>query len=158
MGRGRYLGFGIFGAIADLQTLDAPEIAAFMTGQMGDLFIETPKDLQASLRESRKLMADGLYPILDYYCRDNSWRPTVVVLMAMARRVYLDLRGFSKANMGVRYEIDELAARVSGSAITVIYDESTDIELGRKLVKQAWAQRGSVDNPPDTLTFAQLPK
>ena len=77
---------------ADLavETLDPDELAAFLSFSLDDLFIKSPADLKAALAEKPRRAWDGLYPVMDYYCADNSWQPTVQTLMRDADRVVLE--------------------------------------------------------------------
>ncbi|MFK8016461.1 MAG: hypothetical protein AB8G17_13595 [Gammaproteobacteria bacterium] len=136
------------------ETLDASELAAFLQRKIGTLFINTPADLEASVANAAARLGDGLYPMQDYYCRDNSWRPTIMSLMARAGRVLLDLRGFSADNLGVQFEIGQLAQRVPADRITVLYDTTTDVALAQQLFNEAWQESaGSSESQTDCIRF-----
>ncbi len=129
---------------ADLatETLDASELAAFLTRQLDSVFVGTPEDLATALAAGDTRLGDGLFPMQDYYCRDNAWRPAVLTLMSRARRVLIDLRGFDPANRGIRYEIDALAARVPADLITVVV-EPDGVAPAQDLFSQAWSKMGA---------------
>lgn len=137
---------------ADLatETLDAPELAAFLSRRLDSVFISTPEDLARARTEGETRLGDGLFPMQDHYCRDNSWRPTVLTLMSRARRVLIDMRGFDPANRGIRFEIDALAARVPAASITVVVDRD-GVEAAQALFVEAWARAG---RPGGTDTLA----
>jgi hypothetical protein len=123
------------------ETLDASELAAFLLRRLDRIFIGSPDDLARARTEGETRLGDGLFPMQDYYCRDDSWRPTVLTLMSRARRVLVDMRGFDPANRGIRYEIDALAARVPAAHITVLV-EPEGIEPAQALFTQAWSRFG----------------
>lgn len=137
------------------ETLDAWELAAFLNRRLDRLFVNTPDDLERALARADTRLGDGLYPMQDYYCRDNSWRPTIKTLISKAGRVLLDLRGFSKDNLGVQFEIEQLAERVRSDALTVLYDETTDIALAQDLFRKAWGVAGA-GGGPDQITFQRV--
>lgn len=125
------------------ETLDSDELAAFLTGGLGHLFLNDAADLNRAMSEQSTPYIDGLYPTHDYYCRSHSWKPAVETLMSRAALVILDLRGLSPENAGVRFEIDALAARVPVAQIQVLYDDSTDMDLARSYFDDAFKTHGT---------------
>lgn len=123
------------------ETLDAPELAAFLRGRLAEIFIETPADLAAARDAGAKRLDDGLFPMQDYYCRDNSWRPTVLSLMDQARRILVDMRGFDPENQGILFEIEALAARVPTDRLLVICEAGAVAQV-EALFAGAWARAG----------------
>jgi hypothetical protein len=75
----------------------------------------------------------------DYYCRDNSWRPTVLTLMSRARRVLVDMRGFDPVNKGIQYELHALAERVPAENIVVVAAPGS-IRQVQALFSRIWSQ------------------
>jgi len=138
------------------ETLDTDELAAFLSGRTRDLFLRSPGDLDSALRRSHRIAADGLHPVLDYYCEDQSWRPTVQTLMHRARRVVLDLRGFSHDNRGVQFEIGQLVRRTAIEDLTVLIDDQTDVPLARSLFDAEWRAVHGSEAAPVTLAFRRL--
>jgi hypothetical protein len=128
---------------ADLatETLDAPELAAFLNRTLDDIFIGTPDDLAQAVAAGGDRLGDGLFPMQDHYCRDNSWRPTVLTLMSRARRILVDMRGLSEVSAGIRYEVDALADRVPADRITVIVEQD-GLEIVQVLFREAWSRAG----------------
>ena len=138
---------------ADLatETLDAPELAAFLNRRLESIFIGTPGDLAQARTAGESRLGDGLFPMQDYYCRDNSWRPTVLTLMSRARRVLVDMRGFGEVNKGIQFEVDALASRVPANRITVLVDRD-GIEPAQALFSEAWTRAGRTESR-DTLAL-----
>ena len=133
------------------ETLDAPELAAFLSRRLDSIFITGPGDLAAARAKGEHRLGDGLFPMQDHYCRDDSWRPTVLTLMSRAHRVLIDLRGFEPENRGIRFEIDALAERVPADRITVIAD-SGRVEAAQALFSDAWHRAGRKDGT-DTIAI-----
>ena len=129
---------------ADLatETLDGPELSAFLNRRLSDIFIDSPEDLAEACNIDDTRLGDGLFPVYDDYCRDNSWRPTVLTLMSRARRVLVDMRGFQEVNSGIRYEIRALAERVPAERIIVIVEPDA-VQGVEALFSQAWSEAGS---------------
>ncbi len=121
------------------ETLDAPELAAFLNRRLGDIFIDGPADLLRVRTAGETRLGDGLFPMQDYYCRDNSWRPTVLTLMSRARRVLVDMRGFDPVNKGIQYEIHALAERVPAENIVVAAAPGSIREV-QALFSRIWSQ------------------
>lgn len=133
------------------ETLDAPELAAFLRRRLSDLFIDSPVDLAAASAAGTARQGDGLFPMQDYYCRDSTWQPTVLTLMAQARRILVDMRGFDPANQGILFEIDALAARVPTDRLLVVCAPDA-VEQVTALFAGAWARAGR-EGQTDRLTL-----
>lgn len=129
---------------ADLatETLDAPELSALLTRRLRDIFIETPDDLKQAEAEGNTRLSDGLFPMRDFYCRDNSWRPTVLTLMSHAQRVLIDMRGFEQSNTGIQFEIMALAQRVPADRIIVLVDKKS-LQNVQALFSDIWSKAGN---------------
>jgi hypothetical protein len=139
------------------ETLDTDELAAFLSGATERLFITSPDDLEHMLDRDTSAAADGLYPVLDYYCLDDTWRPCVQTLMNRATKVVLDLRGFTEDNQGVQFEIGQLVRRVSVEALTVLVDKTTDVDLASKLFFKEWLDAyGNATLKPAKLKFLKV--
>ena len=125
---------------ADLatETLGVAELSAFLSGSTDQLFIKSEDDLKRAMTCNHYPAQDGLYPILDYYCHDDTWQPTIKALMSSADKVVLDLRGFTGDNMGIQFEIEELVKRVNIEVLTVLIDEKTDTLLAESLFLKSW--------------------
>lgn len=130
--------FLIGGPDLAIETLDPAELSAFLNHSMEDLFISAPDKLAAITSQDHAPAHDGLFPVLDYYCTDNAWRPTVTTLMNMASHVVLDLRGLSAENSGVRYEINEVIKHIEPAQIEVLVDDATDVALAKQLFDDSW--------------------
>lgn len=128
----------IGGADLATETLDAPELAAFLSRRLKNIFINSPEDLLRVESAGEARLSDGLFPMRDYYCRDNSWRPTILTLMSTAQRVLVDMRGYHETNEGIIYEINALAERVASNNIVVIVDAAS-LKKVENIFAEAWS-------------------
>jgi hypothetical protein len=139
--RWRYLGpiRLIGGADLAYATLEPHEFLAFLSGRLTRAFIKDSGDLDRRRVESTALPdPDGLYRVEDFFCHDDTWRMTVSRLAGDADAVLMDLRGFTPANRGCIFEIEELIASVAVSRVVLIVDDSTDVRFLEQTIEAAW--------------------
>src|SRR6185436_3151582 len=91
-----------------------------------------------SLDEQRD--RDGRYRINEFFCHDNTWRPTVNALARRGPVVLMDLRGFAKANRGCEFELGVLLDEVPLGQVVLLVDGSTRMEDLEALLQTAWSQ------------------
>lgn len=133
------------------ETLDAPELVAFLRRRLSEIFIDSPEDLTAAQTAGNARLGDGLFPMQDHYCRDSTWQPTVLTLMTQARRILVDMRGYDPANQGILFEIEALAARVPTDRLLVVCAPDT-VQQVTTLFAVAWAGAGRAGQT-DTLAI-----
>jgi len=114
------------------RTVDPSDFLRFVRGQVAETFISS----QAVLEERLSTLdsspdPDGRYRINEFWCRSDTWQPTAVRLMQLCDVVVADVRGLAPGRLGMQFELEQLAARVSAERIVLVIDESTDIELIR---------------------------
>ncbi len=124
-----------------LDTIDPPELFAFVSGNLRRLFVEDSASVRTELEKPPSRSADGLYPLDDFYCFEDTWQPSVEVLIDASSWVVMDLRGFDDQNMGCIYEIGELFKRTPTEHLVFLVDKSTDKPFLQKCMKQAWAKQ-----------------
>ena len=64
---------------------------------------------------------------------------TVSRLAGDADAVLMDLRGFTPANRGCIFEIEELIASVAVIRVVLIVDDSTDFRFLEQIIEAAWS-------------------
>ncbi len=125
-----------------LEVLDPPELFAFITGRLKRIFVDDPEAVSTvHLNRQQNPAVDGLYPVDDFYCHDDTWRSTVALLIDASAAVLMDLRGFGPANMGCLFEIEQLLARAEPEQLNFLVDDSTDMLFLEKCIHEAWARR-----------------
>lgn len=147
--RWRYLGpiWLISGPDLAYATLEPHEFFDFLNGRLTRAFIKDRKDLEARLDEASIVPdPDGRYRIEEFFCHDDTWRMTVARLAAESDAILMDLRGFSSANQGCIFEIEQLVAGVPLDRVLFLADASTDTEFLEGMLRRAWRSMPS-DSP-----------
>lgn len=127
-------------APADLATriVDPADVVAFMGGRMRDRFVAGPSDLGRHLaRIDDTPDPDGRYRIDKFFCHDDTWQPLLQSLLDRSDVVLFDLRGFSPANSGCRFELGQLAGKGLLPRTVMVVDGSTDIAHLRTVLAEA---------------------
>jgi hypothetical protein len=139
--RWRYLGpiHLIGGSDLAYATLEPHEFFEFLNGRLSRAFIKSEEDLESRLAEDTATPdPDGLFRVDDFFCHEDSWRMTVSRLAREAAAVLMDLRGFTPANRGCIFEIEELVAAVPVDRIVLLVDPSTDVPFLEQTLEDAW--------------------
>jgi hypothetical protein len=108
-------------------TVAPSEFLVFLSGRLSRRFIRDQAGLRAHL-EGLDLAPDpdGRHRINQLFCGDNVWRDAMRGLAARSRMILMDLRGFSSANQGCVFEIEELVRDVPLGRIVFAVDGTTD--------------------------------
>jgi hypothetical protein len=126
------------------RTVDPCEIFGFLGGRLGSQFIATVAQVPARL-QAFDLAPDieGRFRVNECYCRDNTWQAALDALVARSDVVLTDLRGFSAANAGCRYELEVLTHAPHVRRVVVLYDGHTDRTTAAQDTAAAAADRFS---------------
>jgi hypothetical protein len=143
-------------------TVEPHEFLDFLAGRLQRRFITGPAVLEQRLVEAEQRRdSDGRFRVSSFYCHDDTWR---MVLRRLARHsdlVLMDLRGFTPANAGCVYELNELLDTVRLERILLVVDGTTDRAFLSGVLKQGWASigRGSInrDDPRPRVRLFPLP-
>jgi hypothetical protein len=112
------------------RTIDPGDYLRYLTGRLPETFVRSRADLDARLAALDLAPdPDGRYRINELCCSNDTWRATVVELMARADAVVMDARGFAQERLGFEFELRELAARVPLAQVVLVVDASTDRAL-----------------------------
>ncbi len=137
-----------------LDTLDPPELFAFITGRLKQVFVRDASDVEEELARPATRAADGLYQVDDFYCFEDTWQASVQSLIEASGRVVMDLRGFDRQNMGCLYEIGELFRRCTLEQLVFLADSTTDQDVLCEALRDAWSEAGrSGAGPEATLSL-----
>jgi hypothetical protein len=130
-------------------TLDAADLLGFLEGRLAERFVVGENDVQ------RRLMAfdwerdpDGRFRINECYCHDTSWKYALAALVQRSRYVLMDLRGFTAANAGCRYELAVLARAPHALRVVAVVDDTSDLPTAMSDAEGA---------PPGRFTWLTLP-
>jgi hypothetical protein len=135
------------GAIAmiagpDLVTsaVEPHEFLAFLSGKLARKFVADDADLSrrtASI-DSRP-DPDGRYRIAEFFCRADTWQPTMRRLVAESDAVLMDLRSFSASNQGCVYELGSLLDIIDLGRVVFVIDKTTDRSFLQATLQQQWS-------------------
>jgi hypothetical protein len=119
----------------------------FIRGRLASRFIHDRTALEARLAEIDTLPDfDGRYRVSEFFCHDDTWRMTLLALVARSDVILMDLRGFSRANQGCAFELHQLVQIALLSRVVLIINRTTDMALLHDTLQEAWRTL-SADSP-----------
>jgi hypothetical protein len=136
------------GAIAmiagpDLVTsaVEPHEFLGFLSGKLGRTFVGDDAEL------GRRVAAmdlrpdpDGRYRVSEFFCRADTWQPTMRRLVADSDAVLMDLRSFSTSNQGCVYELGRLLDAIDLGRVVFVTDRTTDRGFLEATLQQQWSR------------------
>jgi len=147
----RWLRIGNIDMIAgpDLATtaVEPHEFLDFVGGRLSRQFVRDETDL-ARRFTARALGPDpdGRHRVNEFFCHDDSWRPTMLCLAQAANVVLMDLRGFTPQNHGCRYELQQLLDFVPLEHVVVLIDTDAPRDFIEGTLGTLW-QASRADSP-----------
>ncbi len=147
----RWLRIGNIDMIAgpDLATtaVEPHEFLDFVGGRLSRAFVRDEADL-ARRHAARALGPDpdGRHRVNEFFCHDDTWRPTMLCLARAADAVLMDLRGFSPQNEGCRYELQQLLDHVPLERVVLLVRSDTDRGFLERTLGALW-QASRADSP-----------
>lgn len=163
--RWRFTGNTVLIAGTDLvsRTLDPDDLFAFVNGQLAGRFITAPPQIAARYAEfDMQPDPDGRYRVNEFYCADATWQDALRTLVAQSDVVLMDLRGFSAANLGCRFELGVLAQAAQLRRIVLLHDARTDRQTAAADLaaapsdRFAWVDAGGLDGAKARAVFEAL--
>ncbi|MBC7779268.1 MAG: hypothetical protein H7125_04110 [Proteobacteria bacterium] len=129
----------IAGADLALRSVDVDEALAFAHGEIESSYVADRAGLAARLHalQQARVDPDGRYRIEEFFCFDDTWRPTLQALVARSRVVLMDLRGFTASNAGCVFELQQLAGVGRVADCVFVADENTDRALAERSLARA---------------------
>jgi len=127
--RWRYLGpvRMIGGPDLAINNVEPNEFLAFVSRRTRELFVTGNEDLAERIRNlETRTDRDARYRIDEFFCFDDTWRPTVNQLLAQSDAVVMDLRSFGAENEGSTHELGLLSSRGALSRTVLLVDQGTD--------------------------------
>lgn len=120
----------IAGGDLALRSIDAGEALAFARGDIDSSYVGDGHKLAERLGELEDAPdPDGRFRIAEFFCYENTWRATLQSLVARSSVVLMDLRGFTKANAGCVFELQQLAAAGRLANCVFVTDDASDRAL-----------------------------
>jgi len=120
----------IAGGDLALRSIDADEALAFARGDIDSSYVGDGRKLAERLDELEDAPdPDGRFRIAEFFCYENTWRATLQSLAARSSVVLMDLRGFTQANAGCVFELQQLAAAGRLANCVFVTDDTSDRAL-----------------------------
>jgi hypothetical protein len=139
--------FALSGPDVSARTLDSDALWHFLRDSIEDQFIQGEGDVRLQVSRARRNRGwDLLFRRTEFKCVGPIWQRTFKELLAQADLVFLDLRGFNKAQSGASYELEQVAAAGALSRALVIIDNTTDVEDVARIVSHV--NLGSTESVP----------
>jgi hypothetical protein len=138
--RWRFEGCATMIGAADLamRTISLERLVSFLSGRLDEEFVRDESDLSAKLRYiDERRDPDGRFRIAEFFCFDSSWHATLKALLKRTDVVLMDLRSFSRSNLGCLFELQQLVESKSLSKTIFVVDDATDVQLLHATLAQA---------------------
>jgi hypothetical protein len=137
------------------------ELLEFLGGRLGSSFISTRADLDRRLAHvPGGPDPDGRYRVEEFFCRVDTWQPTVTRLMVESDFVAMDLRGFTETKKGCIFELGTLIDTVPLGRVALLIDRTTDEPLLRRTLADLWRtmnpQSPNAANGPASIRLIDL--
>jgi hypothetical protein len=129
----------IAGADLVMRTADPGDMLTFVGGRLRDVYVSKPSEI--SVRLARLDMCrdpDGRFRVNDLYCANETWQATLLELLKVTDTVVMDVRGFSDANAGCVFELQQLLRHLPAEAIVLVCDTTTDLTALAALLRVGW--------------------
>jgi hypothetical protein len=142
--RRRWLRRGGIAMIAgpDLVTsaVEPHEFLGFLSGDLGRTFVADDEDLARRVAGmDREPDPDGRYRVAEFFCRADTWQPTMQRLVGESDAVLMDLRSFSAPNQGCVYELGRLLDAIDLARVVFAIDRTTDREFLEATLSRLWS-------------------
>ncbi|MET1083739.1 MAG: hypothetical protein ABWY12_11940, partial [Burkholderiales bacterium] len=113
----------------DLATtaVEPHEFLGFLAGKLGRAFVSGSQDLdRRAVAMDRKPDPDGRFRVAEFFCRADTWQPTMQRLVRESDAVMMDLRSFSPSNQGCVYELGRLLDTIDLARGVFVIDATAD--------------------------------
>jgi len=121
-----------------MTTVEPHEFLDFIHGRLARRFIDGEATFGRRLAEmDLGPDRDGRYRVNDFFCFDNAWRAVVSHLARSSDAVLVDLRGFSRQNAGVVFELNTLVDAVPLERVVMAVDDTTDAAFLQETIQKA---------------------
>jgi len=128
-------------------TVEPHEFLDFLAGRLQRRFITGPAVLEQRLAESElRRDPDGRFRVSTFFCHADTWQSVLRRLARESDLVLMDLRGFTSANQGCIFELNELLDAVRLRHLLLLVDDTTDEAFLTEVLQQGW-RRISAGSP-----------
>lgn len=120
--------------------IEPHEFLQFMRGRTREQFIDDERELDARASHLQAAVTpDGRYRVHEFFCFDDTWRPTLQRLVRYCDAVIMDLRAFSPARQGCVWELAHLFDSIDLDRVVLVIDDTTDRAFLEATLHRLWA-------------------
>src|SRR5262249_12244201 len=128
-------------------TVEPHEFLDFLAGRLQRRFITGPAVLDQRLAETQlRRDPDGRFRVSTFFCHADTWQSVLRRVARESDLVLMDLRGFTSANQGCIFELNELLDAVRLRHLLLLVDDTTDEAFLTEVLQQGW-RRISAGSP-----------
>ncbi|GKS59430.1 hypothetical protein YTPLAS18_29570 [Nitrospira sp.] len=139
----------IAGGDLAMRTVNPGDVISFVSGRLSSRFIaDEEQGRQATAAIDGLQDPDGRYRTTKFFCREDTWRHTLTMLLEGSDLVLMDLRGFSESNSGCSFELQELIAQELLARTLLVVDHTTNKSLLEETIRQQARSCGKADAEP----------
>jgi hypothetical protein len=121
------------------KTVDPHEILDFISGRLAQHFVKSKEDLEQQITALDKQPdPDGRFRVNEFFCHADTWQTTMRRLADESHAILMDLRGFTPANQGCLYELEQLLQYIILERIVFLVDSSTDRVFLEETLRRLW--------------------
>ncbi len=125
-------------------TVEPHEFLEFVSGRLGRQFVAGSADLERRIAAMDTAPdPDGRYRVNEFFCRADTWQPTMQRLSDMSDTVLMDLRSFSPANQGCLFELGRLLDQVDLTRVVFLVDQTTDRRFLESTLERLWDEQSA---------------
>jgi len=125
-------------------TVEPHEFLEFVSGRLGRQFVAGSADLERRIAAMDTAPdPDGRYRVNEFFCRADTWQPTMQRLSDMSDTVLMDLRSFSPANQGCLFELGRLLDQVNLTRVVFLVDQTTDRRFLEGALERLWDEQSA---------------
>lgn len=120
--------------------IEPHEFLQFVRGRTREQFIDDERELDARTSDLQAgVTPDGRYRVHEFFCFDDTWRPTLQRLVRYCDAVIMDLRAFSPARQGCVWELAQLFDSIDLDRVVLVIDDTTDRAFLETTLRRLWA-------------------
>ena len=121
------------------KTVEPHEILDFVSGRLAQQFVKSKEDLEQQITAlDKRPDPDGRFRVNEFFCHADTWQMTMRRLADESHAILMDLRGFTPANQGCLYELEQLLKDIVLERIVFLIDSSTDRVFLEETLHRLW--------------------
>ena len=123
--------------------MEPDEFFAFLGRRLRERFVADAAELPARLQALDGARdPDGRFRVSELFCSNATWKAAVLALIERAGVVLLDLREYTAARAGTRFELEQVLRRVPLQRVVIIVEAGDDPAPLHAEIQAAWQRAG----------------